>query len=79
MKQLQKVMALRWTLRGIIRGRIITVHLKTIGCSQVMEKNGKFWLMVHESEDDAEFHLLKPYSTDSHDKPYYLGNHSMTG
>ena len=34
-----------------------------------MEKNGKFWPMVHESEDNSKFCLLKPYSTDSHDKP----------
>jgi hypothetical protein len=45
------------------------VHLKTIDCIQVMEKNGKFWPMTHESEDDAKFCLLKPYSTESHDKP----------
>jgi hypothetical protein len=41
----------------------MSVHLKTIDRIQVMEKNGKFWLMTHESED------VKPYSTKSHDKP----------
>jgi hypothetical protein len=48
---------------------MIMVHLKTIDRIQVMEKNGKFWPMTHESEDNAEFCLLKPYSTKSHDKP----------
>jgi hypothetical protein len=68
-KQLQKVVALGRALRGIVRGRIIMVHLKTIDRIQVMEKNGKFWPMTHESEDDAEFRLQEPYSTKSHDKP----------
>ena len=67
MNHLLKVTALGRTLRGIVRGSAIKAHLTTI--APFLEvKIGKFWPMVDvsesSSEDNSEFHLLKPYTID---------------
>ena len=71
MDQLGKVLAIGQALRAIVRGSSITAHLATI--SPFLEvKTGKHWPLATESEpseDDAEFHLLEPYSTDAHSEP----------
>ena len=73
--QLNRVLALGRFLRTIVRGNAIKVHLATI--APFLEfKTGKFWPMAaHEREDaadesdDAEFYLLKPYSTGANNEP----------
>jgi hypothetical protein len=65
--QLEKVLAFGQALRAIVRGGTISVHLATI--APFLEvKTGKFWPLAHESGDDAEFRLLKPYSTDANNE-----------
>jgi hypothetical protein len=68
MDKLRDVLAFGRTLRGIVQGSAITAHLAAI--APFLEvKAGKFWPMACESEDDAEFHLLKPYSTEGDREP----------
>lgn len=75
MDQLSAVLAFGRALRGIVRGAAITEHLKTIA-HYVEVKAGKFWPMTHESEldpeVDAEFNLLKPFSTVGYGEPLQL-------
>lgn len=67
-KALNQVLALGVALRAMVRGGAIEVHLATITpFLEVM--TGKFWPLAHKSEEDAEFHLLKPYSTDGRNEP----------
>jgi len=67
-ERLHQVLALGRALKAIVRGSAIKMHLTTI--SPFLEvKTGKFWPMHHELDDDTEFHLLKPHSTDGQGEP----------
>jgi hypothetical protein len=67
---LLRVLFLGQALRAIVRGSSITAHLSTIA-PFLQVKTGKSWPMDYESdsEDNAEFRLLKPYSTDDSGEP----------
>lgn len=65
---LDRVLSLGRALRAIVRGSSIKVHLATIAPFLEL-RTGKFWPLAYGSEDDAEFRLLKPYSTDGHNEP----------
>ena len=74
MDRLERVLALGKAIRAIVRGSAIKAHLVTI--APFLEvKTGKLWPMAHESEvdaeteNDAEFSLLKPYSSDGRSEP----------
>jgi len=67
-----RVLALGRAVRAIVRGSVIKVHLATI--DRFLEvRTGNFWPIAHEVDNDtdadAEFRLLKPYSTVGHGKP----------
>ena len=62
------VLAFGRALRAIVRGGAIKLHLTTIA-SFLQVKTGKSWPMAFEPHDDAEFDLLKPYSTDVYGEP----------
>ena len=58
---LRLVLLMGWSLREMVQGNAMEEHLQAI--NPLLEVNvGKSWPMSETSEEDIEFHILKPYS-----------------